>query len=115
MTSLRVPDDHNKEALGGTLLHDNKSGHCKLSHMALPFYPIVGGARSSQEILAMQPSDIDKKREAFLEYLKQKYPHHASVIMGHQERLREQVRGQNKHTYTHHPTAYFFSCIMAVY
>ncbi|XP_053349718.1 sickle tail protein isoform X2 [Clarias gariepinus] len=58
--------------------------------MALPFYPIVGGARSSQEILAMQPSDIDKKREAFLEYLKQKYPHHASVIMGHQERLREQ-------------------------
>lgn len=39
----------------------------------------------------MQPPDIDKKREAFLEHLKQKYPHHASAIMGHQERLREQV------------------------
>lgn len=39
----------------------------------------------------MQPSDMDKKREAFLEHLKQKYPHHASAIMGHQERLREQV------------------------
>ncbi|KAM9417823.1 sickle tail protein homolog isoform 21-T22 [Salvelinus alpinus] len=51
----------------------------------------LGGARSSQEILAMQPSDMDKKREAFLEHLKQKYPHHASAIMGHQERLREQV------------------------
>uniref|UniRef100_A0A9J8B485 Si:ch211-285f17.1 n=1 Tax=Cyprinus carpio carpio TaxID=630221 RepID=A0A9J8B485_CYPCA len=51
----------------------------------------VGGARSSQEILAMQPSDMDKKREAFLEHLKQKYPHHASAIMGHQERLREQL------------------------
>ncbi|CAI5673032.1 unnamed protein product [Oreochromis niloticus] len=38
----------------------------------------------------MQPSDMDKKREAFLEHLKQKYPHHASAIMGHQERLREQ-------------------------
>uniref|UniRef100_A0A4W5L4R4 Uncharacterized protein n=1 Tax=Hucho hucho TaxID=62062 RepID=A0A4W5L4R4_9TELE len=50
----------------------------------------LGGARSSQEILAMQPSDMDKKREAFLEHLKQKYPHHASAIMGHQERLREQ-------------------------
>ncbi|XP_051969449.1 sickle tail protein-like isoform X4 [Xyrauchen texanus] len=50
----------------------------------------VGGARSSREILAMQPSDMDKKREAFLEHLKQKYPHHASAIMGHQERLREQ-------------------------
>nr|XP_046212176.1 sickle tail protein homolog [Oncorhynchus gorbuscha] len=52
----------------------------------------LGGARSSQEILAMQPSDMDKKREAFLEHLKQKYPHHASAIMGHQERLREQCR-----------------------
>ncbi|XP_069015601.1 sickle tail protein homolog isoform X14 [Embiotoca jacksoni] len=50
----------------------------------------LGGARGSREILAMQPSDMDKKREAFLEHLKQKYPHHASAIMGHQERLREQ-------------------------
>uniref|UniRef100_A0A8C6UTL1 Si:ch211-285f17.1 n=1 Tax=Neogobius melanostomus TaxID=47308 RepID=A0A8C6UTL1_9GOBI len=40
----------------------------------------------------MQPSDLDKKREAFLEHLKYKYPHHASAIMGHQERLREQSR-----------------------
>ncbi|XP_049604958.2 sickle tail protein homolog isoform X11 [Syngnathus scovelli] len=38
----------------------------------------------------MQPPDMDKKREAFLEHLKHKYPHHASAIMGHQERLREQ-------------------------
>uniref|UniRef100_A0A3B4YD76 Actin interacting protein 3-like C-terminal domain-containing protein n=1 Tax=Seriola lalandi dorsalis TaxID=1841481 RepID=A0A3B4YD76_SERLL len=45
----------------------------------------------------MQPSDMDKKREAFLEHLKQKYPHHASAIMGHQERLREQVSGSPKH------------------
>ncbi|XP_070409251.1 sickle tail protein homolog isoform X16 [Nothobranchius furzeri] len=50
----------------------------------------LGGARTTREILAMQPSDMDKKREAFLEHLKQKYPHHASAIMGHQERLREQ-------------------------
>uniref|UniRef100_A0AAY4BV35 Sickle tail protein n=1 Tax=Denticeps clupeoides TaxID=299321 RepID=A0AAY4BV35_9TELE len=52
----------------------------------------VGGARGSREILAMQPSEMDKKREAFLEHLKQKYPHHASAIMGHQERLRDQNR-----------------------
>lgn len=57
----------------------------------IPRRHTVGGARSSREILAMQPSDMDKKREAFLEHLKQKYPHHASAIMGHQERLREQV------------------------
>ncbi|XP_047666743.1 sickle tail protein isoform X3 [Tachysurus fulvidraco] len=58
--------------------------------MAVPCSPNVGGARSSQEILSMELSDMDKKREAFLEHLKQKYPHHASVIMSHQERLREQ-------------------------
>ncbi|XP_077952066.1 sickle tail protein homolog isoform X31 [Gasterosteus aculeatus] len=52
----------------------------------------LGGARGAREILAMQPPDMDKKREAFLEHLKQKYPHHASAIMGHQERLREQSR-----------------------
>ncbi|CAL8400319.1 unnamed protein product [Gadus morhua 'NCC'] len=38
----------------------------------------------------MQPPEIDKKREAFLEHLKHKYPHHATAIMGHQDRLREQ-------------------------
>uniref|UniRef100_A0A8C1L2E8 Si:ch211-207d6.2 n=1 Tax=Cyprinus carpio TaxID=7962 RepID=A0A8C1L2E8_CYPCA len=38
----------------------------------------------------MQSYNMDHKKEAFLEHLKQKYPHHASVIMGHQERLRDQ-------------------------
>uniref|UniRef100_A0A9J8D477 Si:ch211-285f17.1 n=1 Tax=Cyprinus carpio carpio TaxID=630221 RepID=A0A9J8D477_CYPCA len=65
----------------------------KSSRAGVPRRHTVGGARSSQEILAMQPSDMDKKREAFLEHLKQKYPHHASAIMGHQERLREKSRG----------------------
>uniref|UniRef100_A0A3Q2VP28 Actin interacting protein 3-like C-terminal domain-containing protein n=1 Tax=Haplochromis burtoni TaxID=8153 RepID=A0A3Q2VP28_HAPBU len=46
----------------------------------------------------MQPPDMDKKREAFLEHLKQKYPHHASAIMGHQERLREQRGEEEKHS-----------------
>ncbi|MCJ8728335.1 hypothetical protein PDJAM_G00003210 [Pangasius djambal] len=86
VTSLKGTEQfQSKQPLGGTVLCAKESGHCKSSHM-------VGGARSSQEILAMQPSDMDKKREAFLEHLKQKYPHHASVIMGHQERLREQNR-----------------------
>ncbi|XP_069504282.1 sickle tail protein homolog isoform X12 [Ambystoma mexicanum] len=52
----------------------------------------VGGPRTSKEILGMQSSDMDRKREAFLEHLKQKYPHHATAIMGHQERLRDQTR-----------------------
>ncbi|XP_073437892.1 sickle tail protein homolog isoform X3 [Dendrobates tinctorius] len=40
----------------------------------------------------MQSSDMDRKREAFLEHLKYKYPHHATAIMGHQERLRDQTK-----------------------
>ncbi|XP_060104350.1 sickle tail protein homolog isoform X10 [Heteronotia binoei] len=58
----------------------------------IPRRHTVGGPRSSKEILGMQTSDMDKKREAFLEHLKQKYPHHATAIMGHQERLRDQTR-----------------------
>ncbi|XP_066574406.1 sickle tail protein homolog isoform X4 [Amia ocellicauda] len=70
----------------------------------IPRRHTVGGPRSSKEILGMQPSDMDKKREAFLEHLKQKYPHHASAIMGHQERLREQSRSP-KHSQSPQPGA----------
>lgn len=62
----------------------------------------LGGPRSTREILAMQPPDMDKKREAFLEHLKQKYPHHASAIMGHQERLREQVSRRGRRVVFRH-------------
>ncbi|XP_023367208.1 sickle tail protein homolog isoform X2 [Otolemur garnettii] len=58
----------------------------------IPRRHTLGGPRSSKEILGMQTSEMDRKREAFLEHLKQKYPHHASAIMGHQERLRDQTR-----------------------
>lgn len=62
----------------------------------IPRRHTVGGPRSSKEILGMQTSEMDKKREAFLEHLKQKYPHHATAIMGHQERLRDQVWETNR-------------------
>ncbi|XP_029444542.1 sickle tail protein homolog isoform X3 [Rhinatrema bivittatum] len=61
------------------------------STRSIPRRHTVGGPRSSKEILGMQTSEMDKKREAFLEHLKQKYPHHANAIMGHQERLRDQA------------------------
>ncbi|XP_060136816.1 sickle tail protein homolog isoform X10 [Zootoca vivipara] len=70
------------------------SGNSQASAKAgrnIPRRHTVGGPRSSREILGMQASDMDKKREAFLEHLKQKYPHHATAIMGHQERLRDQA------------------------
>ncbi|XP_075408605.1 sickle tail protein homolog isoform X3 [Tenrec ecaudatus] len=62
------------------------------SSRSLPRRHTLGGPRSSKEILGMQTSEMDRKREAFLEHLKQKYPHHATAIMGHQERLRDQTR-----------------------
>ncbi|XP_038952158.1 sickle tail protein homolog isoform X24 [Rattus norvegicus] len=58
----------------------------------IPRRHTLGGPRSSKEILGMQTSEMDRKREAFLEHLKQKYPHHATAIMGHQERLRDQTK-----------------------
>ncbi|XP_051738998.1 sickle tail protein isoform X10 [Ctenopharyngodon idella] len=79
----------------------------KSARAGAPRRHTVGGARSSREILAMQPSDMDKKREAFLEHLKQKYPHHASAIMGHQERLREQNRSSKQSVVCSSPVPVF--------
>ncbi|XP_019387575.1 PREDICTED: sickle tail protein homolog isoform X10 [Crocodylus porosus] len=68
------------------------NSHTSKSTRNIPRRHTVGGPRSSKEILGMQTSEMDRKREAFLEHLKQKYPHHATAIMGHQERLRDQTR-----------------------
>lgn len=57
----------------------------------IPRRHTVGGPRTARDVIVMQSYNMDHKKEAFLEHLKQKYPHHASVIMGHQERLRDQV------------------------
>ncbi|KAI5620613.1 sickle tail protein-like isoform X3, partial [Silurus asotus] len=93
VTSLKDTEHiQSKQPSCSTVLCANESKHCKSSQMAVPCCPMVGGARTSQRILAMQPSDLDKKRDAFLEHLKQKYPQHASIIISHQERLREQNR-----------------------
>nr|XP_023865986.1 sickle tail protein homolog [Salvelinus alpinus] len=51
-------------------------------------YTIGGqGHRSTRDPLTMQHADIERKKEVFLEHLKQRYPHHAAVIMGHQDHL----------------------------
>lgn len=93
-SNLKVTSPEDSEHLSRRQLSPNGTappkGDAKGSR-TVPRRHTLGGARGSREILAMQPPDMDKKREAFLEHLKQKYPHHASAIMGHQERLREQV------------------------
>ncbi|XP_023078963.1 sickle tail protein homolog isoform X2 [Piliocolobus tephrosceles] len=74
------------------LSNGNSRASVSKSSRNIPRRHTLGGPRSSKEILGMQTSEMDRKREAFLEHLKQKYPHHASAIMGHQERLRDQTR-----------------------
>ncbi|XP_010216267.1 PREDICTED: sickle tail protein homolog [Tinamus guttatus] len=102
---IRQMREHTKPSLHVTSLDDAECLRSKEllttpnSHMSnskstrnIPRRHTVGGPRSSKEILGMQTSEMDRKREAFLEHLKQKYPHHATAIMGHQERLRDQTR-----------------------
>ncbi|XP_031957080.1 sickle tail protein homolog isoform X14 [Corvus moneduloides] len=93
--SLHVTSLDDAECLRSKELLSTPSSHAS-SHSKstrnIPRRHTVGGPRSSKEILGMQTSEMDRKREAFLEHLKQKYPHHATAIMGHQERLRDQTR-----------------------
>uniref|UniRef100_A0A8C1X966 Si:ch211-207d6.2 n=1 Tax=Cyprinus carpio TaxID=7962 RepID=A0A8C1X966_CYPCA len=79
--------------------HSRKQSSADESEQSDPWSPrtvprrhTVGGPRTAGEVIVMQSYNMDHKKEAFLEHLKQKYPHHASVIMGHQERLRDQIR-----------------------
>ncbi|XP_071284918.1 sickle tail protein homolog isoform X10 [Agelaius tricolor] len=93
--SLHVTSLDDAECLRSKELLSTPSGHTSSSAKParnIPRRHTVGGPRSSKEILGMQTSEMDRKREAFLEHLKQKYPHHATAIMGHQERLRDQTR-----------------------
>ncbi|XP_077124489.1 sickle tail protein homolog isoform X6 [Ranitomeya variabilis] len=98
-----TPKGHTKNSFGGSLddtechqskenLSNGKSHNPSKGGRNIPRRHTVGGPRSSKEILGMQSSDMDRKREAFLEHLKYKYPHHATAIMGHQERLRDQTK-----------------------
>ncbi|XP_019363838.1 PREDICTED: sickle tail protein homolog isoform X10 [Gavialis gangeticus] len=102
-TDSRQMKDQRKNNLHVTSLDDAEclrskehlatgNSHTSKSTRNIPRRHTVGGPRSSKEILGMQTSEMDRKREAFLEHLKQKYPHHATAIMGHQERLRDQTR-----------------------
>ncbi|XP_015708772.1 sickle tail protein homolog isoform X14 [Coturnix japonica] len=91
--SLHLTSLDDAECLRSKELLSTQNSHSSNSKSTrnIPRRHTVGGPRSSKEILGMQTSEMDRKREAFLEHLKQKYPHHATAIMGHQERLRDQV------------------------
>nr|XP_057923122.1 sickle tail protein isoform X2 [Doryrhamphus excisus] len=55
-------------------------------------YAAASSRESELENLLMQHSEVERKKEVFLDHLRQKYPHHADIIIGHQERMKEQLR-----------------------
>ncbi|XP_029109430.1 sickle tail protein homolog isoform X2 [Scleropages formosus] len=70
----------------------NHRGITRRHTLGGPHCPADSPVDAPTEAPTKEPADMNRKREAFLEHLKQKYPHHASTIMGHQERLHEQSR-----------------------
>ncbi|XP_049603154.1 sickle tail protein homolog isoform X2 [Syngnathus scovelli] len=62
------------------------------SPSTLPRSHAANSRDSEIESLLMQHSEVERKKEVFLDHLRQKYPHHAAIILGHQERMRDQLR-----------------------
>lgn len=53
----------------------------------------VIAAQSLEALSGLQKADADRKRDAFMDHLKSKYPQHALALRGQQDRMREQVSG----------------------
>ncbi|XP_071967674.1 SRC kinase signaling inhibitor 1 isoform X5 [Engystomops pustulosus] len=51
----------------------------------------VIAAQSLEALTNLQKSDMERKRDAFMDHLKNKYPQHALAIRGQQERIRDQL------------------------
>uniref|UniRef100_A0A803T5H6 SRC kinase signaling inhibitor 1 n=2 Tax=Anolis carolinensis TaxID=28377 RepID=A0A803T5H6_ANOCA len=57
----------------------------------------VIAAQSLEALTGLQKSEMERKRDAFMDHLKSKYPQHALAIRGQQERIRDQTRS-SRHT-----------------
>ncbi|XP_059852299.1 SRC kinase signaling inhibitor 1 isoform X3 [Delphinus delphis] len=53
----------------------------------------VIAAQSLEALSGLQKADADRKRDAFMDHLKSKYPQHALALRSQQDRMREQVGG----------------------
>uniref|UniRef100_A0A8C0F1H6 SRC kinase signaling inhibitor 1 n=1 Tax=Bubo bubo TaxID=30461 RepID=A0A8C0F1H6_BUBBB len=50
----------------------------------------VIAAQSLEALTGLQKSEMERKRDAFMDHLKNKYPQHALALRGQQERMRDQ-------------------------
>ncbi|XP_067326109.1 SRC kinase signaling inhibitor 1 isoform X2 [Anolis sagrei] len=57
----------------------------------------VIAAQSLEALTGLQKSEMERKRDAFMDHLKSKYPQHALAIRGQQERIRDQEASIWKH------------------
>ncbi|XP_026720514.1 SRC kinase signaling inhibitor 1 isoform X1 [Athene cunicularia] len=51
----------------------------------------VIAAQSLEALTGLQKSEMERKRDAFMDHLKNKYPQHALALRGQQERMRDQT------------------------
>ncbi|XP_074835166.1 SRC kinase signaling inhibitor 1 isoform X2 [Carettochelys insculpta] len=62
-----------------------------LVHTAERRHTVIA-AQSLEALTGLQKAEMDRKRDAFMDHLKTKYPQHALALRGQQERIREQTR-----------------------
>uniref|UniRef100_A0A6I8QD23 SRC kinase signaling inhibitor 1 n=1 Tax=Xenopus tropicalis TaxID=8364 RepID=A0A6I8QD23_XENTR len=62
----------------------------------------VIAAQSLETLTGLQKSEMERKRDAFMDHLKNKYPQHAIAIRGQQERIRDQTRS-SRHSQSSQP------------
>lgn len=66
----------------------------------------VIAAQSLEALSGLQKADADRKRDAFMDHLKSKYPQHALALRGQQDRMREQVSVSRGGALGGHPVLY---------
>ncbi|KAM6919942.1 sickle tail protein homolog [Lycodopsis pacificus] len=88
-------EDKPAEHTGSNSSKDFACGSAPRSPSTLPRSYVTAaraGSRDGQPDSPMMQHSVERKKEVFLDHLRQKYPHHAAIILGHQDRMREQVR-----------------------
>lgn len=67
---------------------------CSPSTLPRSHAPAAGASYGDSQLdsFMMQHSDVERRKEVFLDHLRQKYPHHAAIIMGrHAAIIKEEV------------------------
>ncbi|XP_075415433.1 SRC kinase signaling inhibitor 1 [Tenrec ecaudatus] len=75
--------------LGGGGSGGRRFSNVGLVHTSERRHTVIA-AQSLEALSGLQKADADRKRDAFMDHLKSKYPQHALALRGQQDRMREQ-------------------------